>query len=350
MFVDWVGVTGDTNENKGDIFIVTKGGCSGGVGKIPVAQHKHLAPGATSLVVYNMTAVVDDPPKQGTATTCADNPFRSWVGADMRRDGRLIAILRGSGNSPAVYFFPRLADQSVAEALDGSACDYIAATSFGLDNEKKHEAVAFYDPEGLRFADTSECEGGKSCHVPVYFYELEYTDSDWVPIVEPTSGWQQITFDDFEDGSWGTYTSGGKNADVLPNDSDTACGGQWSALINEDRGSVSSFFHSSDYACDSFSLLRVTFSFRFLGYDHMDSFFIEISLDGGSNYSTVENWSLDVDSLENSVCYPDGHVLLAPAQFRRTTFGEEVRLRFRNSGNAGNDHAYIDDILFEGHQ
>jgi hypothetical protein len=111
----------------------------------------------------------------------------------MRRDGRLIAILRGSGSSPAVYFFPRLADQSVAQALDESACDYIATISPGLANEKKHEAVAFVDPEGLRFADTSEYEGGGSCNVPVHFYELEHADSDFVAIVEPASGWEQIT-------------------------------------------------------------------------------------------------------------------------------------------------------------
>jgi hypothetical protein len=352
MFVDWVGVSDTTNENnKGDIFIVTHSSCSGGVGKIPVAEHKNLLPATTSSVVYNMSAVVDDPPKQGNVT-CADSPFRTWVGADMRRDGRLIAILRGSGNAPAVYFFPRLADQSVAQALDDSPCDYIAATSFGLTNEKKHEAVAFVDPEGSRFADTSECDFGQSCNVPVYFYELEYADSDFIPIVEPISGWQEITFDDFEDRDLGSYVSGGVNANAS-NDFDGAgayyaCGGQWSAMINEDRGSNSSFFHSTDYACDSYSLLRVTFSFRFRGYDHLDSFFIEISFDGGSNYYIVDNWSLDVDSLENTVCYP-GHVLLTPALFRRTTFGDEVRLRFRNSGNAGNDRAYVDDILFEGH-
>jgi hypothetical protein len=335
MFVDWVGVSDDPEENKGDIFIVTKGGCSGGVGKIPVSEHRNLAPAAKSTVAYRMPAVVDDPPEQGTFT-CANNEFRSWVGADMRRDGRLIAILRGSGNSPAVYFFPRLAHQSVAEALDESACDYIAATSRGLLDEKKHEAVAFVDPEGLRFADTSECEGGGSCNVPVYFYELEYADSDFVTIVEPVSGWQQITFDDFEDGTWGNYIEGGGNA-AVSNDVDTsgadtcqgncACHGQWSAKIYDDGGSLSSFFHSSDYACDSYSLLRVTFSFKFRDMDHLDSFFIEISFDGGSNYSMVDSWSLDVDSLENAVCYP-GHVLLTPVQFRRETFGDMVRLRW----------------------
>jgi hypothetical protein len=357
MFVDWVGVSGDTKENKGDIFIVTKGGCGGGVGKIPVAEHKNLKPAATSTAVYIMPAVVDNPPEQGSVVTCTNSPLRTWVGADMRRDGRLIAILRGSGNSPAVYFFPRLANESVAQALNHSACNYIAATSSGLANEKKHEAVAFVDPEGLRFADTSECEGGRSCNVPVYFYELEYADSNFVTIVEPLSGWQQITFDDFEDGTWGNYIAvAGGNA-AVSNEIDTAgadtcqgncaCQGQWSAKIHDDGGSLSSFFHSSDYACDSYSLLRVTFSFRFRDYNHLDSFFIEISFDGGSNYSIVDSWSFDVDSLENAVCYP-GHVLLTPAQFRRESFGDTVRLRFRNSGNSVNDRAYVDSILFEG--
>jgi hypothetical protein len=93
----------------------------------------------------------------------------------------------------------------------------------------------------------------------------------------------------------------------------------------------------------------VAFSFRFRDYDHLDSFFVELCFDGGSNYYVVDSWSLDVDSLENTVCYP-GHVnvLLTPAQFRREAFGDLVRLQLRNSGIFVNVSAYVDNVSFEG--
>jgi len=141
MFVDWHGVEGSSTEKMSDIYIVTKGGCSGGVGKIPVSFHKYVAAGETSSV-YDMPAILDDPPSQGEYVSCSNGPFRAWTGADMRRDGRLIAMIRAG--APA------------------SACLYVSSTSYGLPNERQHEAVAFVDAGGTRLADISECQGGCS--------------------------------------------------------------------------------------------------------------------------------------------------------------------------------------------
>jgi hypothetical protein len=85
MFVDWNGVDGLPGENAGDIYIDTKNEmnkCDDGVGKIPVSVHKNVAPGETSLV-YDMGAVLQDPPSQGPGVNCSDGPFRMWTGADM---------------------------------------------------------------------------------------------------------------------------------------------------------------------------------------------------------------------------------------------------------------------------
>jgi hypothetical protein len=360
MFVDWVGASGVTNENKGDVYVVTKGGCNGGVGKISVAQHRDLSPGTTSSSPFPMPEIVGDPPRQGSVT-CTDSAYRTWVGADMRRDGRLIAMLRGAGNTPSVYFFPRLPQQSVAEALGLRSCGYVSATSQGNLNQNKHEAVAFIDAEGLRFADTSECSGSGSCKVPVYFYELVYPYSNFPAVVEPTdNGWQRITYDDFEsiNDPWGNYMPGSASI-VVSTDFDTtggdtcggncACGGTRSALILDDLGPLSSFSHKSNMPCADYRLLRVTFMFKLRGYDSLDAFFMEISLDGGLNYVQVDHWALDVDGiLQNANCY-SGKVVLSPEQFRLKSFGNQVRLRFLNRGNAVDDKAYIDNILFEGY-
>jgi hypothetical protein len=210
MFVDWTGVDG---VGKGDIYIVSKGNCGEGVGQIPVSFHKNVAVGQNTNT-YDMSPVSStliDPPQQGDYA-CGDGPFRAWQGADMRQDGKLIAMIAG-GSPPRVYFFPRLPWQTVAEAFTSMLppnCPYIASTSYGLSNEKKYEAVAFVDAEGTRYADTSECDDGSACRVPIHFYDLVYPDTpDSSPQV-PTEGWNTITTDDFETGvNGGSYEAGG---------------------------------------------------------------------------------------------------------------------------------------------
>ena len=217
------------------------------------------------------------------------------------------------------------------------------------------------DQEGLRFADISECEG--SCNPTLYQYELEYSDSNFPVVQEPLSDWQELSYDTFENSVWGSFESGGVHA-FLSSASDTqgtdtcngncACEGTWAAELHEDRGVKSSIFHTSSYPCDLFAYLRVTFQYKFRSYDHLDTLFLEISLDGGSTYFIVGDFAHSViepgivDPLTNAICY-QGLVLLYPSQFRLSSFGNNVKLRFRNSGNAANDRVYVDSIRFEGH-
>jgi hypothetical protein len=348
MFVDWTGANG---VGKGDIYIVSKGNCGEGVGQIPISFHKNVAVGVTT-TTYDMPPVSStliDPPQQGEIA-CGDGPFRVWQGADMRRDGKLIAMITGA-SPPRVYFYPRLAGQTVVEAFTNvlpSSCPYIASTSYGLSNEKKQEAVAFVDAQGTRYADTSECQGGRACNVPIYFYDLIYPETpDSSPDI-PTDGWNTITTDDFETGdNWGNYAAGGSQA--FPSQA-YVCNNFWAIHVNLHNGVSSSFAHSEDQDCSSYSMFRVTFQFQMDGFDHMDTLFLELSLDSGQNYYIVSNWARDVNGITtNRVCY-DGSVFMAARDFGdRLTFGTHVRLRFRTSANAKNDRVYVDNVIFEGH-
>jgi len=179
MFVDWVG------SGKGDIFIVTKAFCSmGGVGRIPASYHGALKvgniPSSSYMPVgasfYNMFRDMTEPPKQGTVG-CSHGDFRVWQAGDMRRDGHLIALLAG-GSSPRVYFFPRHPNETVISALsspqgESASCPYTAASLGGVTNQKQYESVAFL-PNGKSYADLSECDSGKPCVVPIYFWDLVY--------------------------------------------------------------------------------------------------------------------------------------------------------------------------------
>jgi len=366
MFVDWTGVNG---AGKGDIYIITKGGCSNGVGRIPISEHKDLAVGETSAQPYETLPLLLDPnspteprPPMQLDITCGDGPFRVWQGADMRRDGQLIALITGA-SPPRVYFYPRLTDQTVEDVFtyiyDGSSdpssttCPFIASTSYGMSNEKKHEAVAFVDAAGTRYADTSECEGGGGCNVPIYFYDLidplDPNGSRTPPLV-PADQWVVITADDFEGGDHlGSYTVGGEHA--FPFDDQTrACGADWSMQVRIHNGVASSFEHTLDQDCSAFSMLRISFDFLLDGFDHMDTLFLELSLDGGQTHYIVADWARDVDGISaQRVCYDAEVVLLASWFGGRTNFGSQVRLRFRTSANALNDKVYIDNIEFQGH-
>jgi hypothetical protein len=372
MFVDWTGAYG---EGMGDIYVVLKGGCEG-VGRISVSLHRSLnldpsldhnpITSNKKVNVGAMEKVMADDPIQGTSNgifTCNSPEFRVWNGADMSRNGRLIAMI--AGLSPArVYFFPRQTGQTVVEALSGVGCDFVSATSYGLLNERQHEAVAFVDEEGTIFAETSECNSGRACKVPTYIHRLVFqggAPTGSVPVLNYPCGWQAITYDDFEPPTSSSLQPPyniGENYVTLPvnvTDPDAvlstsnSCRNSQSVKLRWHNGNSSSIFHSVNRDCSAYSYLMVTFQFRLVDFDHMDALFLELSLDGGIDYYIVHSWAFDVNGITaNGVCYRRSVVLHA-GDFNRLNFGNSVRLRFRTSANAKGDTVFIDDIRFEGH-
>lgn len=362
MFVDW---SGDSGSGKGDIYIVTKGKCTlGGVGKIPASYHSQLSvdnipaseyqPAGAS--VYSMGAEMTQPPKQGDDVECGDGAFRHWQGADMRRDGRLIALITGA-SPPRVYFYPRIYGESVVDALSAptavaASCSYVASTSYGLQDERKHEVVAFL-PDGKSFADTSECQSGSGCDVPIYIWDLVYPDSPDPTFrngLIPADDWQLVSFEDFETGGMGIFTNGTRaqtsNAYSCPNDGSNV----WSALIYEHNGEDSSIFHSADQDASTYSWLKIEFDFLLDGFDHMDTLFLELSVDSGASYFMVADWAYQTQGLDSlRTCYNDNVVVLNSNVFNSPTFGPSIRLRFRTSANAKNDQVYVDNIRLFGH-
>merc|ERR1712174_146478 len=69
----------------------------------------------------------------------------------------------------------------------------------------------------------------------------------------------------------------------------------------------------------------------------------EYSSNGGNTWNSVQTWEMGED-FENNV-YKEESVILDRSIFE---FTEKARLRFRCSGNQGNDRIYLDDIEFEG--
>lgn len=365
MFVDWTGAFG---VGKGDIYVVTKGKCGEGVGRIPADLHRNIAYDGTGTTnVGSIQQVMFDPPWQGTQSCSATSKrFLEWQGADMSRDGRTIAMIVGASPS-RVYFFPRETGQTVEAALSGpspsivegknlggpgASCDYIAATSYGLTDEKKWEAVAFIDFHGTKYAEVSECNGGGNCKVPVYMHQLLLENV--VDESPSDNGWEEITFDDFNDATFGNYLNGVTEPGSALHPS-RICGGGFSVELRQDNAESSSIFHAVDQDCSAYPWLRATFTFRPFKWEHMDTLFLEISLDGGVNYYIVGDWSMEVGgivevSTSEQVCYTETVSLKATDFGGRANFGPNVRLRLRASSDSMDDFVYIDNVLFEGHE
>jgi hypothetical protein len=351
MFVDWTGAHG---VGKGDIYVVIKGYCGGGgVGRIAAAKHSDLLPGQ-EIDVGSMEGVREDPPPQGNVGCQNAGTFRVYQAADMSRNGKLIALATGASPS-RTYFFPRETGQSVADAISGSHCSYVSATSFGLINEKRFEAVAFLDDEGTIFAETSECTDGNNCQVPIYFHTLTWDPPSTSRTASlDSAGWQKITYDGFENSSLGHYeTRPGNTADPdAALSSAFPCQGNAAVRLRWDNGVSSSIYHRQNQDCTSFEWLKVSFQFQLDSvnvFDHMDALFLEVSLNGGTDYTVVAVWAYDVDDINTwGVCYQRTVELFAQ-DFGRENFGNAVRLRFRASANAKSDLVHVDDIRFEGH-
>jgi hypothetical protein len=188
-FVDHTG--DNVGGEKGGIYLITKHPNDRDfirIAKVPVGVHAHF--------------------EEGEMSRGSDNPFellnvgapyegRIWTGANMAPNGKLIAMRTGDD----VYYFSRLANVSVADALSSRPCPFIVPTSKNLRDERQYEAVTFVG--NTLVAELSECENRATCEVPVYFYSFLSPVAP-APARSATppirSVYETLTFDDFSSG------------------------------------------------------------------------------------------------------------------------------------------------------
>ncbi len=91
----------------------------------------------------------------------------------------------------------------------------------------------------------------------------------------------------------------------------------------------------------SFEEITVDFSYYAVSMDNSnEDFWLQISYDGGSTFTTIEDWARNVDFQNNSREYATVDV--------SGPFTSTVRLRFRCDASANNDKVYIDDVVISG--
>lgn len=146
-----------------------------------------------------------------------------------------------------------------------------------------------------------------------------------------------VDSNDFEAG-WGIWNDGG--SDARRNAADAAySNGTFSIRLRDN--STTSVMTTDNLDLSSFDDLTVSFSYITSSMDNVDEdFWLQLSTDGGSNFTTVEEWNLG-DEFSNDVREND--VVSISGPFTATT-----QLRFRCDASGNSDWVYIDDIVISG--
>jgi len=186
---------------------------------------------------------------------------------------------------------------------------------------------------------------------------------------ETVGTWSSITYDDFEDG-WGNFQgtpegeaskdarrqrNGGSQAPFIPQ-------GQYALRIRDDAGRDSAVFHEQSYDVTAYSSLQVKFSYTARSMENNEGFFLEYSVDGGTNWITVKRYESDEDFIIDdsspnvytetvalngtSVSWDGSNWVYNSDTFNPITTQAMIGFRCDASGNG--DYVYIDEVAFEG--
>ncbi len=146
-------------------------------------------------------------------------------------------------------------------------------------------------------------------------------------------GWTEIIYDEFESG-WGNWTDGGS-------DCRRYTGGtyahQGSAAVNLQDNTGSSVVSTSNLALSGYSEILVDFWYRARSMENNEDFWLQISTNGGSGYTTVQSWARGTD-FSNGTFYEESVTI------NGYTLTDQTRIRFRVDASNNGDDVYFDEI------
>ena len=149
----------------------------------------------------------------------------------------------------------------------------------------------------------------------------------------------ELYFDNF-DVDWGPiWNDGGKECE-RKKDSNKAYSPEYSIKIKKDKGILSSFYTDA-LDLSSYGYLDIEFTFITKRGKDYEKFLLEVSTDGGSNYTLIQDWENDVDFVENTRYWE--FVTVSSISFSSNTV-----IRFRSNAIEDDLEIYIDDITITG--
>jgi len=143
----------------------------------------------------------------------------------------------------------------------------------------------------------------------------------------------EIIYDDFEGDSYGNWKDGGDDCKV--DSTEHAHQGYYS--VNLESNTSSSKVTTRDLPLSGYSEVIVDFWYKAVGMEADEDFWLQISTDGGSNYTTVNTWVSGVD-FANDNFYSDTVTISG------YTLTSQTRIRFRCDASDDDDDVYLDEI------
>ena len=157
-------------------------------------------------------------------------------------------------------------------------------------------------------------------------------------IVQPVCSEVVVDFNNF-DSTWGIWNDGGSDCRRSANDAAFAYSGNRCVRLRDNTGT--SVMTTDNLNLNNFEELTVTFTYITQSMDNAnEDFWLQISMDGGSSYTTIEEWNRN-DEFVNNVREFDAVTIQGP-------FTSNTRLRFRCDASGNNDKVYIDDVEIRG--
>ncbi|HPF34347.1 MAG TPA: S8 family serine peptidase [Candidatus Krumholzibacteria bacterium] len=165
------------------------------------------------------------------------------------------------------------------------------------------------------------------------------TRSAYITVTDPVGGgeWVTITYDDFESG-WGSYVDGG--GDCARYGGTYSWQGTYSADIQDNSGTASSFYHGASYDVSGFVEMEVEFYFYAVSMETNEDFWLQYF--DGSVWRTVGSWASG-SSFSNNTYYVA--TVTIPNTYNYPT---NAKLRFMCDASGNTDDVYIDQITWSG--
>ncbi|MBK6930901.1 MAG: T9SS type A sorting domain-containing protein [Saprospirales bacterium] len=140
------------------------------------------------------------------------------------------------------------------------------------------------------------------------------------------------------DGGWGIWTDGGTDCARI-NSATYANSGTYSIRLRDNTGT--SLMSTTSQNWTAYEEITVEFSFITVSFDNSnEDFWLQLSNNGGSSYTTVGDWNYSVQ-FTNNVRGTATVVIPGP-------FASNSRLRIRADASADDDQVYIDDVVITG--
>ncbi len=153
--------------------------------------------------------------------------------------------------------------------------------------------------------------------------------------------WTQLTYDDFESG-FGNYTDGGGDCELYTGGTNAHQGNN-AAMIKDNVGGGSSFYHTNGIDVDTevYTRIRVSFWFMTSSYDSGQDDKFELKYYNGTSWQVIKSYRFENEVPANNTFYTDTVYISESTH----TFPTDMKISFESSGTSNNgDQAYIDEV------